>query len=348
MLSKIIDQKSIDVVQNRIDEARHIVIVTHVGPDGDAVGSSLALSLYLKGLGKKVSVVTPTPMPDFLLWLPGAKEVYVHSVRKEESDAIVQEADLIFALDFNILKRLENLAAIVESSKAHKILVDHHLHPGENWNQVISHPEISSTSELIFRLICRMGDFNRINKEIAECIYTGMMTDTGSFTYNSNNPEIYFIISELLTKGIDKDAIYAKVYSSYSADRFRLMGFLLSQRMKIHDQYPAALLTLSLQECKEYNYQRGDAEGFVNIPLSISGIVFSIFMREDEDKIKISLRSTGSFPCNKFASECFGGGGHLNASGGEFYGTIEEAVQLFEAALPNYLPFFEAEKDKLI
>lgn len=348
MLSKIIDQRSIDVVQKRIDEARHIVIVTHISPDGDAVGSSLALYHFLKGLGKKVSVVTPNSMPDFLLWLPGANDVLVHSEKKEESETIVSQAELIFALDFNVLKRLEALSYVVEASKVQKILVDHHPRPGDCWNLVISHPEICSTSELVFRLICRMGDFNRIDKTIGECIYTGMMTDTGSFTYNSNSPEIYFIISELLTKGIDKDAIYAKVYSNFSADRFRLMGFLLSKRMKIYDRYPAALLTLTLQECENYNYQKGDAEGFVNIPLSISGVIFSIFMREDEDKIKISLRSTGSFPCNKIASECFGGGGHLNASGGEFYGTMEEAVQLFEAALPNYLPFFEAEKDKLI
>ncbi|MDD3161291.1 MAG: bifunctional oligoribonuclease/PAP phosphatase NrnA [Bacteroidales bacterium] len=346
MLSKIIDQRSIDVVQKRIDEARRIVIVTHISPDGDAIGSSLALYHYLKGLGKKVSVVTPNSMPDFLLWLPGANDVSVHSEKKEESETIVSQAELIFALDFNVLKRLEGLSSAVEASKTHKILVDHHPHPGDCWSLVISHPEICSTSELIFRLICRMGDFNRIDKPIAECIYTGMMTDTGSFTYNSNSPEIYFIISELLTKGIDKDAIYAKVFSNFSADRFRLMGFLLSQRMKIYDRYPVALLTLTLHECENYNYQKGDAEGFVNMPLSISGVIFSIFMREDQDKIKISLRSTGSFPCNKIASECFGGGGHLNASGGEFYGTMEAAIQLFESALPNYLPYFEAEKVK--
>lgn len=346
MLSKIIDQRSIDVVQKRIDEARRIVIVTHISPDGDAIGSSLALYHYLKGLGKKVSVVTPNSMPDFLLWLPGANDVSVHSEKKEESETIVSQAELIFALDFNVLKRLEGLSSAVEASKTHKILVDHHPHPGDCWSLVISHPEICSTSELIFRLICRMGDFNRIDKPIAECIYTGMMTDTGSFTYNSNSPEIYFIISELLTKGIDKDAIYAKVFSNFSADRFRLMGFLLSQRMKVYDRYPVALLTLTLHECENYNYQKGDAEGFVNMPLSISGVIFSIFMREDQDKIKISLRSTGSFPCNKIASECFGGGGHLNASGGEFYGTMEAAIQLFESALPNYLPYFEAEKVK--
>lgn len=346
MLSKIIDQRSIDVVQKRIDEARRIVIVTHISPDGDAIGSSLALYHYLKGLDKKVSVVTPNSMPDFLLWLPGANDVSVHSEKKEESETIVSQAELIFALDFNVLKRLEGLSSAVEASKTHKILVDHHPHPGDCWSLVISHPEICSTSELIFRLICRMGDFNRIDKPIAECIYTGMMTDTGSFTYNSNSPEIYFIISELLTKGIDKDAIYAKVFSNFSADRFRLMGFLLSQRMKIYDRYPVALLTLTLHECENYNYQKGDAEGFVNMPLSISGVIFSIFMREDQDKIKISLRSTGSFPCNKIASECFGGGGHLNASGGEFYGTMEAAIQLFESALPNYLPYFEAEKVK--
>ncbi|MDD4823605.1 MAG: DHH family phosphoesterase, partial [Bacteroidales bacterium] len=170
MLSKIIDQRSIDVVQKRIDEARHIVIVTHISPDGDAVGSSLALYHFLKGLGKKVSVVTPNSMPDFLLWLPGANDVLVHSEKKEESETIVSQAELIFALDFNVLKRLEALSYVVEASKVQKILVDHHPRPGDCWNLVISHPEICSTSELVFRLICRMGDFNRIDKTIGECI----------------------------------------------------------------------------------------------------------------------------------------------------------------------------------
>ena len=201
----------------------------------------------------------------------------------------------------------------------------------------------SSTSELVFRLICRMGYFSDITKEGAECIYTGMMTDTGGFTYNSNNREIYFIISELLSKGIDKDDIYRKVYNTYSESRLRLMGHVLSQ-MKVYPEHRAALITLTKKEQGNFNYIRGDSEGFVNIPLSIKNVVFSCFLREDTEKpmIKVSLRSVGSFPCNRLATEFFNGGGHLNASGGEFYGTLEEAKKVLELALEKFKPLLNA------
>ena len=198
---------------------------------------------------------------------------------------------------------------------------------------------------MVFRLICRMGYFEDITKEAAECIYTGMMTDTGGFTYNSNNREIYFIISELLSKGIDKDAIYRKVFNTYSESRLRLMGHVLTQ-MKTYPEHRAALISLTEKEQKRFNYIRGDSEGFVNIPLSIKNVVLSCFLREDTEKpmIKISLRSVGSFPCNKLAAEFFNGGGHLNASGGEFYGTMEEARKVFEQAIEKYKPLLNAKR----
>ena len=217
-------------------------------------------------------------------------------------------------------------------------MIDHHPFPEEFCKITISHPEISSTSELIFRVICRLGYFEDITKEGAECIYTGMMTDTGGFTYNSNDREIYFIISELLSKGIDKDEIYRKVYHTYSEDRLRLMGFVLYSKMIVFPEFKSALITLTQEEQDRFNYTKGDTEGFVNIPLSIKDIRFSVFLREDKEKgmIKISLRSVGDFPCNQVATEFFNGGGHLNASGGEFYGSIPEAVELFKKALVKY------------
>jgi phosphoesterase RecJ-like protein len=221
-------------------------------------------------------------------------------------------------------------------------MIDHHLYPEDFCRITISHPEISSTSELVFRLICRMGYFSDISKEGAECIYTGMMTDTGGFTYNSNNREIYFIISELLSKGIDKDDIYRKVYNTYSESRLRLMGYVLSN-MKVYKDYNSALISLTKEEQGKFDYIKGDSEGFVNIPLSIKNVCFSCFLREDTEKkmIKISLRSVGKFPCNRLAAEFFNGGGHLNASGGEFYGTMEEAVKVFEQALEKYKPLLK-------
>ena len=203
----------------------------------------------------------------------------------------------------------------------------------------ISYPQISSTSELVFRTICRMGQFEMINKNAADCIYTGMMTDTGSFTYASNQPEIYTIISELIKKGIDKDKIYRSVYQVFSECRIRLMGYILYEKMKTYPEYHAALITLTQEELDRFNYIPGDTEGFVNLPLEIKGTRFVAFMREEKEMnggIKVSLRSVGNFPCNEFAAKFFNGGGHKNASGGEFFGPIEEAVLIFEQGLKEF------------
>ena len=238
------------------------------------------------------------------------------------------------------------LKKVVEESSARKMMIDHHPYPEDFCKIIISHPEISSTSELVFRLICQLGNFSDITKESAECIYTGMMTDTGGFTYNSNEREIYLIIGELLSKGIDKDEIYRRVFNTYSEGRLRLMGYVLYEKMQVFPQFHAALISLTRSEQKKFQYIKGDTEGFVNMPLSIKGICFSAFLREDTEKdmIKVSLRSVGSFPCNQLAAEFFNGGGHLNASGGEFYGTMEEAIELFKQALIKFEKLLLAKK----
>lgn len=343
MLTKVIDQSKIDHFEKWLNKAEKIVIISHIAPDGDAIGSSLGLWHFLGTQGKNAHVIVPNAFPDFLKWMPGSKDVLLYDKYKNFADKLIAEADIICCLDLNALQRMDAIGEAVLASPAKKILIDHHLYPEAFCEIIISHPEISSTSELIFRLICRMGYFEEITKEAAECIYTGMMTDTGGFTYNSNNREIYFIISELLSKGIDKDAIYRKVYNTYSESRLRLMGYVLSQ-MFVYRKQHAALISLTKKEQERFNYIRGDSEGFVNIPLSIRGVKFSCFLREDTEKpmIKISLRSVGTFPCNKVAAEFFNGGGHLNASGGEFYGTMAEARRLFEEALEKYTPLLTA------
>ena len=266
--------------------------------------------------------------------------IFSFTWKKKKSRAKDFEAELIFAVDFNTPSRLAMLADVVVNSNARKVMIDHHLNPDEDFADIIiSHPEISSTSELIFRLICRMGHFSLINLGCAEAIYTGMMTDTGGFTYNSNHEEIYTIIYELIKIGVDKDAIYRKVYDTFSEQRMRLQGYCIYKKMKIYPEFQAALITLSRTEMEEFQYVNGDAEGFVNIPLSIKDVVFSVFMREDPDKIKISLRSHGTFPANKFAEEIFGGGGHLNAAGGESFTSMEEAVKIFEEGLTKFKEF---------
>ena len=338
MLSKVIAQANVDHVEKWFEKADKIVIVSHVSPDGDAVGSSLGLYHFLISQDKTVHVIVPNAFPDFLKWMPGSKDVIQYNRYKDFSDKLIQEADVICCLDFNVLSRIDEMEEAVRTSPGRKMLVDHHLFPGDFARIVISHPDISSTSELVFRLICQLGNFSDISKEGAECIYTGMMTDTGGFTYNSNNREIYLIIGELLSKGIDKDEIYRNVYNNNSEGRLRLQGYVLYEKMQLYPQFKSALIPLSREEQKRFQYAKGDTEGLVNIPLSVKDICFSAFLREDTEKdmIKISLRSVGTFPCNQVAAEFFNGGGHLNASGGEYYGKLEDAIALFKQALIKY------------
>lgn len=342
MFTKVIAQSSVDHFSKWFERAKKIVIVSHVAPDGDAIGSSLGLWHFCTSQEKEAYVIVPNAFPDFLKWMPGSNDILLYDRHKEFADKLIAEADVICCVDFNVINRIDSMAEAVAASPARKVMIDHHLHPGDFCRITISHPEISSASELVFRLICRMGYFNEINKQAAECIYTGMMTDTGGFSYNSNDPEIYFIISELLSKGIDKDDIYRKVYNTYSESRLRLMGYMLTQ-MKVYNSYNSALLTLTKAEQAQFDYIKGDSEGFVNIPLSIKNVRFSCFLREDTEKdtIKISLRSVGDFPCNKLAARYFNGGGHLNASGGEFSGTMSEAIARFEEALKEFEPLLK-------
>lgn len=336
MLSEVIANNNVLNTKKFIIKCKRVVIVTHIFPDGDAIGSSLALSHFLIGLGKSVSVIVPNNFPTFLKWMNGIENIIVNQKEEYIAQKYILLSDLIFCLDFSNFKRIEQLYFCIKKSNAKKILIDHHPSPEYICNITISHPNISSTSELIFRLIYQMGMSKYIDKNSAECIYTGMMTDTGAFTYNSNEVQIYYIIKELLKKGVDKDLIYNKVYNNYSESRIRLQGYVLYQKMKIFEEYCTALITLSDKELQQFSLKKGDTEGFVNIPLSIKKIVFSVFIREEDNRVKISLRSKGQFPSNQFAIEVFNGGGHPNASGGEFNGQLKDAIVLFEKTLPKY------------
>lgn len=336
MITPIIDNRKIEELSNALLRSNNIVITCHVAPDGDAIGSSLGLYHFLRKLGRNVTVVVPDMVPRNLHFLPGMKYTLVYTQQPEKSAAAIESADLIFSLDYNALHRIDKLAPVVEQAKAYKVMIDHHPEPEDFCNLIISHPEISSTCEVVFRVIWQMGRNRFITRAAAECIYTGMMTDTGNFTYNSNQPEIYNIIALLVKKGIDKDQIYNLACNTQTANKLQLNSYAICNKMELFPEYGAAMISLTHDEMSQYNFQKGDCDGLVNVPLSIKGIYFSVFIREDRDFVKISLRSQGDFAVNTIASEHFGGGGHLNAAGGEFYGTIDEAVAKFREILPIY------------
>lgn len=301
-----------------IRASQEIVITTHRSPDGDALGASLALYHFLKRQGKRTRVIVPNPFPHFLRWMEGSNEVEVYEYNPPAGQRILTSADLIFCLDFNLFKRVKPMALPLEKSPAKKVLIDHHPFPGEGFDITISHPEIGSTCELLFRFLKQAGAYPELTKAEAECIYCGMMTDTGGFTFNSSDPEIYEVVSLLLRKGIDKDEIYANVFHNYSESRFRLLGFMLSERMEVYPELHSALLYLSREDQAQFEFNKGDTEGFANFPLSIKDIIFSTFIREEDGLVKLSFRSQQSFPSNEFAAEFFNGGGHLNAAGENF------------------------------
>lgn len=337
MITEKLTKQEIQAANLLLDAANSIAIVTHMSPDGDALGSSLAMQHYLESLGKDlIAVIVPNRFPAFLSWMPKAQDILCYDERTDECNTILKEADLIVCLDFNDLKRIGAVGEQVATSEAKKLLIDHHLFPQPFADVAISYPDTASTSELVFRLICRSGNFQLINLPTAECIYTGMMTDTGNFSFNSNQPDNYSIVYELVKLGVDKDAIYNKVFNTYSVERMRLMGYCLYRKMKIYPKNHTALIALSRKELYRFNFQSGDAEGLVNLPLQIQDVYYSVFMREDKDKIKISFRSQGDRPVNEFASLFFNGGGHKNAAGGESYTALEDAVTFFEKHFKEY------------
>ena len=336
MITNIISERKLDIISDFIARYGKIAITCHVSPDGDAMGSTLGLCHFLKGLGKQATVVIPDMPPRNLIFLPGMRDVVIYTQTAEKAEAVLKDAELIFALDFNALNRIDKLSVPFQETTAKKVLIDHHLGPENFCDVIVSHPKISSTSELIFRLIYQMGALDKMSLSSAEAIYTGMMTDTGNFTYNSNDPEIYYIVAELVKMGVNKDRIYTLVCNTQTANKLLLNSYAICHKMELFPEYGAAMVCLSRAEMERYKFQKGDCEGLVNVPLSIKGIRFSAFIREDRNYIKISLRSQGKFPVNTIAENHFNGGGHMNAAGGEFYGTIEEAIARFKEILPIY------------
>lgn len=333
MISPLHEDKKIQALRDILDEAERIVVVTHMGPDGDAIGSSTAFCNVMGRLGKEARVVIPDMMLASLRSVPGAKDVTDATRYPDFAKQLIEDADLIVCLDFNALKRISKLGDLVAKATAKKVLIDHHLDPEDFADVTISRPEMSSTCYLLFKVLCALEMFDDIDKKAAESILTGMMTDTGNFSYNCSDPELYIVVAELLKKGADKERLYRALFNTYSENCLRLNAYAILNRMEVYPEDGAALIVLSRDELNRYHYAKGDTEGLVNRPLSIPGIHYSAFLREEADMVKVSMRSVGDFPVNILCKEYFGGGGHLNASGGEFYGTLDEAATLFRSLL---------------
>lgn len=320
-----------------INEAEGIVLCCHVSPDGDAIGSVLGWGAYLHSIGKQVRIIVPDMYPDYLQWLPGTDSIMRYDKHPDEAEAYIGDADLIFCLDFNTLNRAYLLGPVIEKAHAKRVLIDHHLNPDIQCDLTLSYPTLSSTCELVMRIVCQLGEFERLDRQFAIPIYCGMMTDTGGFTYNSSSPEIFYLVSLLLTKKIDKDKIYRNVYNNFSANRLRLVGHVLKDCLVVRKH--SAYYVLTREDQETYHFMKGDAEGIVNMPLQIKGVRLSISLREDtevDNKVLVSLRSIEPYKCNDIAARYFNGGGHDYASGGKLLCPIEEAEKIVAMAIDNF------------
>jgi len=328
---------SIQELKSLLATPQKIVITTHHKPDGDAMGSSLGLYAYLIQKGHHVKVITPTDYPYFLHWLPNNSDVIIYTENREQSEVLVAEASLIFCLDFNTLSRINELGELIRAADAYKIMIDHHLDP-EDFDDY-RHWSINAcaAAQMVYDFIVNeLDDSVSLNKDIATCLYTGIMTDSGSFRFPSATSDVYRIGADLIDLGAEHWRIHQLVYDNATENRLRFLGHCLSNKLEILREYNTAIITVNAAELKQYNIATGDTEGIVNYALSVNGIKLAAFIIERSDKVKLSLRSTGDFPANEICNKYFSGGGHRNAAGGVSEKSLEDTIQEFKSILPEY------------
>lgn len=313
-----------------------IVIVTHTNPDGDAVGSSLGLFHCLRNAGfSQLSVIVPNSYPSFLHWLPGNGEVIMASLQPERAGKLISEAKLIFCLDFNGLARTDQLEDPLRNAAGVRILVDHHPQPEPEFDLVFSFPSYSSTAEMVYKLLGGLELMPFFDHDAAVCLYVGIVTDTGSFSFSCNNSDTYRITAQLIEFGVDGEHVHRLIYNTYSADRMRLLGFCLSEKLVVIPEGETAYISLTRSDLERFNHQVGDTEGVVNYALSIENIFLAALFTENEDHIKVSFRSAGRVDVNLFAREHFNGGGHKNAAGGKSFDSMKKTLARFEQLVKN-------------
>lgn len=314
----------------------NIVITTHHKPDADALGSSLGLYNYLILKGLNPVVVSPTDYGEFLKWMPNEQTVVNFEAEHDKAAGLVANADLIFCLDFNALKRINKLGELVAASSAKKVMIDHHLEPENFAVYQLHNAQRSSTCELVFEMIEIFGDEDLVTEDIANCLYAGIMTDTASFKHGSTYPSTHKVAAKLLAKGAKPNLVYEHIYDNFSFDRMRFIGYCLNEKMQLLKEYNTALMCITAEELARFNSITGDTEGLVNYGLAIRGIKFSVLIVDRTEACKMSFRSKGNFPANEFARKYFSGGGHFNAAGGESKETLEITEAKFKEALKEY------------
>jgi len=313
-----------------------IVIITHYNPDGDAIGSSLGLKHFLKQKGLQAEVIVPNDFPKFLKWMPEAKKIIIADYKRKQAGEAIYNADVIFILDFNASNRSGNLVGPwLEKARATKILIDHHQQP-EDFDFVYSDTTIPATSQMVYHFIEALDEEKLVNQDIADCLYTGIMTDTGGFRFRSTSATTHRIIANLIEKGADPAMITSNTWDTNTVSRLHLLSLILS-RIEVVKDGKVAILWLKRDELKEFGFQKGDTEGFVNYGLSIMGTQVSAFFMEDlyEDFIKISFRSKEDVDVNQFARKYFNGGGHINAAGGKYFKSIEDTIEDFKEKIED-------------
>jgi len=323
-------------IQSTLIPNKKIVITTHKSPDGDALGSSLALQLLLQKKQCEVNVVVPNDFPDFLNWLPQSKQIINAEKQPDIAQKLIEESEIIFCLDYNALSRIEGMENWVEKSKAFKIMIDHHQRPEEFTDFCISDTSKSSTCEMIYDFIEFLGYTNEINENIAECIYCGLVTDTGSFRHPGTSARTHQIVAQLISKGLNNSLVHQKLFDNNSVSRIKVLGYCLNS-MEIVPEIESAIFSMSEKTAQDLNMKKGDSEGVVNFGLSISTVKCAAFFREDDGKIKISFRSKNDLDVSFFAQEHFEGGGHKNAAGGMSMMSMTETIAKFKKTMLNYI-----------
>ncbi|HEY0110449.1 MAG TPA: bifunctional oligoribonuclease/PAP phosphatase NrnA [Fibrella sp.] len=327
----------IEAIGQMLRHPHRILITTHQNPDADAMGSSLGLAGYLKQKGHAVTVVTPTDYPHNLAWMPGNDTVVAYDGKNRTLvEGLMANADTIFCLDFSGLDRIRDLGPMVRTATARKVMIDHHLEPESFADLAYWDPTAASTTQLVYKLIDRLGEGNLINADVAACLYAGLMTDTGSFRHPSTTPEVHQIAAQLLERGIDVSSIHRRIFDGVSIDKLRLLGYVLNEKLRVLPEYNFAYITLTADELRRYRSKTGDTEGLVNYALSVEGVTAAAILIDRVDEIRLSFRSVGDFSVRDLVSTHFNGGGHKNAAGGRMKLSLAETEQKLLAVLPDY------------